>query len=85
MALVKPLLKKTVEKLKEMGKEDRVADFQKGATELVKFVIGKFDEMQIFTGASYDTDASLAFAYTMDGEIDPTFLFFNDCMKEEKF
>ena len=85
MALAKPYLKKVVEKLKEQGKEDRVAEFQKGATELIKFVVGKFDEMQIFAGSSYDTEAGLCFAYTMDGEVDPTFLFFNDGMKLEKF
>ena len=85
MALVKPYLKRVVEKLKEQGKEDRVKTFQAGATEMIKFIISKFDEMQFFTGASYDTEAGLAFAYTMDGEIDPTFMFFNDGMKGQKF
>jgi hypothetical protein len=85
MALVKPFLKRTTEWLKEHGKEDRVAGFQSGATEMVKFIVGKFDEMQIFTGPSFDTEASLAFAYTKDGETDPTFMFFHDAMKLEKF
>ena len=85
MGMIKLYLKRVVGWMKENGKEDRVADFQKGATEMVKFVMGKFDEMQIFVGKSMDTEASLAFAYTMDGEVDPTFLFFNDGMKEEKF
>lgn len=48
--------------------------------------MGKFDEMQIFIGESEAAaDASLAFSYTKDGETDPVFLFFLDCMKEEKF
>jgi uroporphyrinogen-III decarboxylase len=81
MALVKPYLKKVVDKLKEDGKEERVKGFQTGATEMIKFIISKYDEMQFFTGAGYDAEAGLAFAYTMDGEIDPTFLFFNDGMK----
>ena len=85
MAIVKPFLKKVVDKLKETGKEDRVKGFQTGATEMIKFIVGKFDEMQIFSGSSFSTEASLAFAYTKDGEIDPTFLFFVDAMKEEKF
>ena len=84
MSLVKPYLKKVVASLKEQGKEDRVAGFQSGATEMIKFIIAKHDEMQFFTGASYDTEAGLAFAYTMDGEIDPTFLFFHDGMKQRK-
>ena len=85
MVMIKAYLKRVVGWLKENGKEDRVAGFQKGATEMVKFVMGKFDEMQIFAGQSMDTEAGLAFAYTKDGETDPTFLFFCDGMKEEKF
>ena len=85
MGLIKALMKRTVEKLNEVGKEDRVAGFKKGATDMVKFVVGKFDEMQIFMGESSDSEASICFAYNKDGEIDPTFLFFADCMKEEKF
>ena len=52
---------------------------------LVQFIIGKFDEMQIFTGTNYDTEAGLAFSYTKDGESEPTFLFLVDGCKEEKF
>ena len=85
MAMLKAYLKKVVAHLKENGKEDRVKGFQAGATELVKFVMGKYDEMQIFMGQSMDAEAGLAFAYTMDGEMDPTFLFFADGCKEEKF
>ena len=85
MALVKPYLKKTSEKLKEIGKEDRIPGFKAGATELVKFIVGRFDEFQIYCGTSFDTDAGLGFSYTIDGEEDPTFLFFADGMKEEKF
>ena len=85
MGLVKPYLKKVVAKLTELGKEDRIKGFQQGATEMIKFLISKWDEMQIFTGKSYDTDAGLCFAYTMDGEIDPTFMFFNDGMKGQKY
>ena len=85
MVMIKAYLKKTCTWLNENGKGDRVDGFKQGATEMIKFIMGKFDEMQIFTGSSYDTEAGLAFAYTMDGEVDPTFLFFHDGMKEEKF
>ena len=85
MAMLKGLMKKTVTYLTENGKEDRVAGFKKGATEMVKFIMGKFDEMQVFTGSSMDVEATLCFAYTMDGETDPTFLFFNDAYIQEKF
>jgi len=85
MGMVKALLKRTTEYLKENGKEDRVADFKAGATELTKLVVGKFDEMQIFVGESCDTEASMCFSYTKDGETEPVFLYFADCMKEEKY
>ena len=32
-----------------------------------------------------DAEAGLAFAYNKDDEIDPTFMFFADGMKEEKY
>ena len=56
MAMLKPYLKKVVQYLKDNGNEDRVPGFQKGATELIKFVIGKHDEMQIFVGESGDPE-----------------------------
>ena len=85
MAMLKAFLKRVVAWLKENGKEDRVAGFQKGATEMVKLIMGKFDEVQIFSGQNMDVEASLAFCFTYDGEVDPTFLFFNDALKMEKF
>ena len=45
MATVKPLLKRVVEHMKEKEKgEDAVKAFQGAATQLIKFVVGKFDE-----------------------------------------
>ena len=85
MAMLKAYLKRVVAHLKENGKDDRVKPFQGGATQMVKFIMEKFDEMQIFTGESFDTEAGLAFSYTKDGETEPVFLYFNDGMKEEKF
>lgn len=68
MAILKALLKRIVEHLTKNGKEDRVGEFKKGATEMIKMIMGKFDEMQIFTGSSCDTEATLCFSYTKDGE-----------------
>ena len=85
MALIKALLKKIEAKLVENGKEDRVPEFKKGATAMVKSVIGKFDEVQIWCGKGFDTEGSICFGYTYEGEEEPTLLFFNDALKEEKF
>merc|ERR1711937_34157 len=68
MAMLKAYLKRMVEYLTENGKEERVPEFKKGATEMIKFIMGKFDEFQIFSGQGMDTEAGLCFAYTIDGE-----------------
>ena len=79
-------MKRTVGFMKENGKsEDEVKAFQKGATDLVKFVIGKYDEMQVFVDEDFNTDGSIAFCWTKDGEEDPTFLYLPHTLKEEKF
>ena len=86
MAYVKTYLKKIKETLETNGKADRVAPFQKGATELVKFIISKFDEIQIFSGESIDYDAGFAYCYYKEQtDAGPTFLFFLDGMRDEKY
>ena len=51
MGLVKPYLKKVTTYLNENDKADRVDGFKKGATEMIKFIIGIFDEVQIYAGS----------------------------------
>ena len=80
-------LKAVEEKLKEQGKDDRVPDFKEGSTALLKMIMEKFDEMQIFSGIegfSFDPVSALCFAYQEDQEDEgPTFLFFADGLYEE--
>ena len=58
----------------------------KGATAFVKHLVEKFDEVQFFTGESNDYDAGLGYCYYRDQADDgPTFFFFNDGLKEEKY
>ena len=86
MAVIKPYLKKVVAKLKENGKDDRVAGFQQGATELIKFIVNRYDEMQIFAYKKYDMEAGLCVAWQKEQEDEgPTFLYFLDGLREEKF
>ena len=82
--MLKALLNRTLSYLNESN-PDRVDGFRKGSTQMIKSVMEKFDEIQIFVGKNSDTDASMAFSYTASGEEGPTFLFFVDCMKLEEF
>ena len=88
MLWAKSYLKAVEEKMKENGKDERIPDFKKGATALFKFIIGKFDEMQIFAGRngfSIDPVTALCFAFQEEQEDEgPTFLFFADGLEEEK-
>ena len=95
--LVMPKLKKNWVK-KNMpeadGKKDdeldddqkaKIKAFQKNCGDAVKFIKSKHDEMQYFYGQSYDPTGQMCCCYNKDGEENPTFLFFIDGFKEEKF
>ena len=59
---------------------------KKGATELVKFIASRFDEMQLFVGEKMDYEGAFCFAYQKEQEDEgPTFLFFKDGLKENKY
>jgi len=86
MAYIKGYLKAIKEKLEASGKGARVEAFQKGATALVKELVGKWDEVQVFTGESGNWEAGLAYCYMKEQTDDgPTFYFFNDGLKSEKY
>lgn len=63
MAWCKPYMAKVCAKLEEQGKSDRIPEFKKGATDMVKFIVGKIDEFQFYAGPKYDMDAGLAFSW----------------------
>ena len=48
MAYIKEFLKKLKANLTERGLTDRVDAFMKGAQEFVKFIVGKFDEVELY-------------------------------------
>ena len=79
-------MQKVIAKLNETGKSDRIPEFKKGATELVKFIAGKFSEMQLFVGENMDYEGAFCFAYQKEQTDEgPTFLFFKDGLKENKY
>lgn len=86
MVYVKGFLASVTARLEKDGKAERVPLFKKGATEMVKLIIARFDEFQIYTGQSYNMEGALAFSYQKEQEDSgPTFMYFRDIMKEEKF
>ena len=86
MAYIKGYLKTIKEKLEANGKTARIAPFQKGATELVKPLVGKWDEVQVFTGESGDWEGALGFCYMKEQtDAGPTFYFFLDGLRQEKY
>jgi hypothetical protein len=86
MAYIKGYLKAIKEKLEASGKADRVAPFQKGATELVKYLVSKWDEVQIWTGESGNWDAGFGYSLMKeDSDSGPTFFYFLDGLKQEKY
>ena len=80
-------VKSLKEKLEaDPSKKDRIPTFQKGATDLVKFIVSKFDEMQIFADNKQNMDNGFAYAYYKEQtDAGPTFLFFLDGLQEEKY
>jgi hypothetical protein len=47
MSFIKNFLKNLKVWLEANGKQDRVADFQKGAQEFIKWCVEKFDELEL--------------------------------------
>jgi len=67
-------------------KQRNLAEFQAGATQLVKLIAGKFSEMQIFCGSKMDYEGAFCFAYTKEQTDEgPTFLYFADGLKGVKY
>jgi Translationally controlled tumour protein len=83
---IKTYLPKVKQHLETSGKADRVPTFQKGAAAFVKHIIEKFDEIQIYTGKSFDMEAGYTYCYYAEQtDAGPTFFYFLDGMREEKF
>jgi len=82
---MKGLLKKTVESLKEQGKDDQVDVFKKGATSAMKEIIDSFKDWDFYTGESMDPEAGLVLGGYREDGITPFFWYFVHALEEEKF
>jgi len=65
-------------------KPERAGPFKAAAQVFVKKILGRFDDLNIYTGESYDSEAMLVLSYYKDGRTAPTFWFVKDGLKEIK-
>jgi len=89
VAYIKDYFKKIVAYLEKNGKSDRVDSFKKGAQDFIKFIIPKYDEIELYTGANGENEdgeivGGICISYWENEEAKgPMFYFFKDGLKEE--
>ena len=89
MAYIKDYFKKIIAYLEENGKKDRIDGFKKGAQAFIKFIISKYDEIELYTGPNGESDdgeivGGICISYWEDETAKgPMFYFFKDGLKEE--
>lgn len=83
---LKDYMKKLIAKLEESA-PDQVDVFKTNMNKQMKEILGRFKELQFFTGESMDCDgmvAMLEYRDTDSGQV-PVFMFFKHGLEEEKF
>lgn len=80
LSYIKGYLKAVKEKLPA----DRVADFEKNATGLVKKIVANFKDYEFYTGESMNVNGMVALLNYREDGITPYFTFFKDGLKVEK-
>lgn len=91
MSYIKGYFAKIVKYLEEHDKKDRVETFKKGATAFTKFIIPKFDDVELFVGAGHSDDddevkGMVVIQYWEDDSAPgPVFYFFADGLIKEKY
>jgi len=85
-AYLKDYMKKLVEKLQEKDPE-QVDVFKTNMNKVMKELLGRFKDLQFFTGESMDCDGMVAICEyrDVDGDNIPIFTFFKHGLEEEKF
>jgi len=85
-AYLKDYMKKLVEKLQEKS-PDQVDLFKTNMNKVMKDILGRFKELQFFTGESMDVDGMVALLEyrDIDGDSVPVLMFFKHGLDEEKF
>ncbi|EDV93465.1 translationally-controlled tumor protein homolog [Drosophila grimshawi] len=82
---LKDYMKKVLEKLQEKS-PDQVDVFKTNMNKAMKDILGRFKELQFFTGESMDVDGMVAMCEYRDinGESVPVLMFFKHGLDEEK-
>uniref|UniRef100_A0A336MAN5 Translationally-controlled tumor protein homolog n=1 Tax=Culicoides sonorensis TaxID=179676 RepID=A0A336MAN5_CULSO len=83
---LKDYMKKVVAKLEERA-PDQVEVFKTNVNKVSKDILGKFKDLQFFTGESMDCEGAVAMVEYRDinGESVPVLMFFKHGLEEEKF
>ncbi|KAL0274201.1 UNVERIFIED_CONTAM: hypothetical protein PYX00_006681 [Menopon gallinae] len=85
-AYLKDYMKKLVAKLEE-NSPDQVEVFKTNMNKVMKDILGRFKDLQFFTGTSMEIDGMVALMEyrDIDGESVPVMMFFKHGLEEEKF
>jgi len=83
---LKDYMKKLIAKLEEKS-PDQVEVFKTNMNKQMKDILGRFKDLQFFTGESMDCDGMVAMCEyrDFDGTQQPVFMFFKHGLEEEKF
>ncbi|XP_076238108.1 translationally controlled tumor protein [Calliopsis andreniformis] len=83
---LKDYMKKLVAKLEEKS-PDQVDVFKTNMNKVMKDILGRFKDLQFFTGESMDIDGLVALMEyrEIDGDSVPVLMFFKHGLEEEKF
>ena len=73
-------------KLKEKGTPQvEIKEFMTQAPGMVKFLLGKFSDMQTFAGESLSAEGGMGFGFYKDGAHCPSFVYITKALVAEKF
>jgi len=83
---LKEYMKRLVNKLTETA-PDQVDDFKSNMNKVMKDLLGRFKDLQFFTGENMDIDGMVAMCEyrDIDGVSTPIMMFFKHGLEEEKF
>jgi hypothetical protein len=83
---LKEYMKKLVQKLEEKS-PDEVSVFKNNTNKVMKDILGRFKDLQFYTGESMDIDGMVAMLEyrDIDGDSVPVLMFFKHGLEEEKF